>query len=266
MKIRINERIVDLPEDITVVEVKEKFKPDADVIVLNGFPFTGGGALAEGDELFLIKRGEQPSAHELEHIMTARHTPKIYEKLKEAIVGIAGIGGLGSNVAIALARVGVGRLVLADFDVVEPSNLNRQQYFIDQMGMYKTDAIKANLLRINPYVNVVTHRVVLSPENIPETFASCSVIVEAFDKAEMKTMLINTIMEKMPDVTVVAASGLAGFGPNNDITTRRMSKRLYVIGDLVSEAKPGSGLMAPRVGIAASHQANQVLRIILGEE
>lgn len=266
MKIRINERIVALPEDITVVEVRERFKPDADVVVLNGFPFTGGGALAEGDELFLIKRGEQPSAQELEYVMTARHTPKIHKKLKQAAVGIAGVGGLGSNVAVALARVGVGKLIIADFDVVEPSNLNRQQYFVDQMGMYKTDAMKSNLLRVNPYVDVITHRTMLTPDNIPEIFSSCMIIIEAFDRVEMKTMLINTVMEKMPDVKVIAASGLAGYGPNNDIKTMSLSKRLYVVGDLVSEAKPGMGLMAPRVGIAASQQANQAVRIILGEE
>ena len=198
--------------------------------------------------------------------MAARHTPGVHARLKQAVVGIAGVGGLGSAVAVALARVGIGRLVIADFDVVEPSNLNRQQYFVDQIGLLKVEALAENLKRINPYVKVELHPVMLNPENIPAIFASCSVVVEAFDRAEMKGMLVNTVLSRMPEVTVIAASGLAGYGSNNAIITRRVATRLYLVGDEVSEAVPGSGLMAPRVGIAASHQANQVVRIILGEE
>ena len=194
------------------------------------------------------------------------HTPGVHSRLKGAVVGIAGVGGLGSAVAVALARVGVGRLVIADFDVVEPSNLNRQQYFVDQLGLFKVDALAANLARINPYVTVEAHSALLGPDNIPAIFDGFAIVVEAFDRADMKAMLVDTVLERMPRATVVAASGLAGFGPNNDIITRRISRRLFLVGDEVSEARPGSGLMAPRVGIAASHQANQVVRIILGED
>jgi len=240
-------------------------KPGADVLILNGFPAPGSTLLKEGDAVFLITRGELPAEDELEYLLASRHTPGVHARLKSATVGIAGVGGLGSAVAVALARVGVGRLVLADFDVVEPSNLNRQQYFIDQLGRFKVDALEENLRRINPYVMVETHQVLLSPDNIPTIFAPCPVVVEAFDRADMKAMLVDTLLGEMDGVTVVAASGLAGYGPNNDIITRRVSSRLFLVGDTVSEARPGSGLMAPRVGIAASHQANQVLRIILGE-
>jgi len=149
---------------------------------------------------------------------------------------------------------------------VEPSNLNRQQFFIDQIGMHKVAALAANLQRINPYVSVKQHTLMLGPENIATTFAGCSILVEAFDRADMKAMLVNTVLEQMPAVTVIAASGLAGFGSNNSIITSKISSRLYLIGDGISEAQPGNGLMAPRVGIAASHQANQVVRCILGEE
>ncbi|GAB4441405.1 MAG: sulfur carrier protein ThiS adenylyltransferase ThiF [bacterium] len=266
MKIRLNEKLIEIEAGKKISEIRNLYKPDADVIVLNGFPVSNDLQLKDGDELFLIKRGERPSYDELEYMMVARHTPKIHEKLKKASVGIAGVGGLGSNVAIALARVGVGKLIIADFDVVEPSNLNRQQYFIEQIGMLKVDAMRENLSRINPYVNVETFNVKLTENNIPEIFAAVSVIVEAFDRAEAKAMLINTVLEKMPEVKIVAASGLAGYGPNNDIKTVAMTKRLYIVGDFVSEAREGQGLMAPRVGIAAAHQANQVVRIILGEE
>ena len=266
MNIRINEKPVVVEENITLAALSDKFKPGADVVILNGFPALGETLLSEGDELFLIRRGELPDEHELEHLLAARHTPGAHARLKQAVVGIAGVGGLGSAVAVALARVGIGHLVIADYDVVEPSNLNRQQYFIDQIGALKVEALAENLKRINPYVALELHPVILNSGNIPALFASCSVVVEAFDRAEMKGMLVDTVLSRMPGVTVIAASGLAGYGANNAIITRRVATRLYLVGDGVSEAAPGSGLMAPRVGIAASHQANQVVRIILGEE
>jgi len=197
--------------------------------------------------------------------MAARHTPGVHKVLKGSSIGIAGVGGLGSSVAVALCRTGVGRLVIADFDVVEPSNLNRQQYFTDQIGEFKVDALAENLFRINPYVTVEKHCVRLEPSNIPAVFASCAVVVEAFDLASMKGMLVDTILSQMTEAVVIAASGLAGYGSGNSIRTRKISERFYLTGDSVSEAMPGNGLMAPRVGIAASHQANQAIRIILGE-
>jgi sulfur carrier protein ThiS adenylyltransferase len=266
MNIRINEKSAQVAAGITMGELASGHKPGADVLIRNGFPVPAGTELLEGDSVFLIRRGEQPNQEELEYLMAARHTPGVHARLKAASVGIAGAGGLGSAVAVALARVGVGSLTIADFDVVEPSNLNRQQYFIDQIGLYKVSALAANLQRINPYVTVEQHTIMLDPENIPTVFGGCSFIVEAFDRADMKAMLVNTVLEQMPDVTLFAASGLAGYGSNNSIVTCKITQRLYLIGDGISEAQPGSGLMAPRVGIAASHQANQVVRCILGED
>ena len=266
MQVRINEISAVIEDGLTLGDVAEFHKAGADVLILNGFPAQADTMLNDGDELFLIRRGEVPTEEELECLMASRHTPGVHARLKRAAVGIAGVGGLGSAIAVALARVGVGRLVVADFDVVEPSNLNRQQYFIDQIGRFKVDALVENLQRINPYVTVEAHCAVLGPENIPAVFSDCSIVVEAFDRADMKAMLVNRVLESMPQSTVVAASGLAGYGSNNSIATRKFSRRLYIIGDSVSEAAPGNGLMAPRVGIAASHQANQVVRIILGED
>jgi sulfur carrier protein ThiS adenylyltransferase len=266
MKININEKSAVIKDGLTLGDAAELYKPGADVLILNGFPAQAVTLLKEGDELFLIRRGEVPTEEELEHLMAARHTPGVHSLLKQAVVGIAGVGGLGSSVAVALARIGVGRLVVADFDVVEPSNLNRQQYFIDQIGQYKVEALTSNLQRINPYVTVEPHCLRLTPDNIPTIFANCPIVVEAFDRADMKAMLVNTLMTLPTETVVIAASGLAGYGPNNSITTQKISERLYLVGDNVSEARPGNGLMAPRVGIAASHQANQVLRLILGEE
>lgn len=266
MNILINEKTTIITDGLTMGQVAKQFRPGADVLILNGFPAPPETMLQEGDQLFLIQRGEQPSADELEFLMAARHTPGVHARLKQSVVGIAGVGGLGSAVAVALARIGVGRLIIADFDVVEPSNLNRQQYFVDQIGLYKVEALASNLGRINPYITVEPHRVMLEPFNIPQLFAPCSVVVEAFDRADMKAMLVDTVLSLMPTCTVVAASGLAGFDSNNSIITRKVSSRLYLVGDGLSEARPGNGLMAPRVAIAAGHQANQVVRLILGEE
>lgn len=265
MRIQLNEQSTDIPEETSLFALRERFKPGADVIIRNGFPANSDLPLAEGDCIVLIRRGEQPSAAELEALMVARHTPGVHQKLKAACVGIAGVGGLGSAVAVALARCGVGRLIVADFDLVEPSNLNRQQYFVDQLGLPKVEALRQNLLRINPYVQLVPWHLRLTPDNIPGLFAEVDVMVEAFDGADQKAMLAAAFLGNCPGKPLVAASGLAGFGPSNSVTTRTVGRNFYLVGDLESAARPGEGLMAPRVGIAAHHQANAVLRLLLGE-
>lgn len=266
MKVKVNEKFLDEQEGSTVFGLKSRYKPEADIVIYNGFPVSADVELHEGDTLQLIRRGEVPGPEEMEALMVARHTPGVHEKVKGAVVGIAGLGGLGSSCAIALCRMGIGKLILADFDVVEPSNLNRQQYYIDQVGMYKTDATKKNLERINPYVEVETYNLVLSESNIPSVFAQASVVVEAFDRADMKAMIIKTVLSLMPQTTVVAASGVAGYGNGNEIRAVQLAPRLVVVGDGKSEARPGMGLMAPRVGVASHQQANAALRIVLGEE
>ncbi len=264
--VRVNERDQHIPLDTRILDLKAELYPGADLIIHNGFPISEDIPLAEGDEVVFIEKGKSPDERELECLMVARHTPGVHRKVKRSTVGIAGLGGLGSQVAIALARIGVGTLILADYDVVEPSNLNRQQYFIRQIGLPKVDAMRENLERVNPYVRVITHRAVISPQNVKAIFGEADIIVEAFDKAEEKAMLINAISESMPETYIVAASGVAGYGDNNAIRTTKFSSKIFIVGDQRSAAGPGIGLMAPRVGIAAHHQANTVLRIILGEE
>ncbi len=262
MKIKLNERPIEVDADTTLFLLRNQEKPDADILIYNGAAVAYDVALSEGDAVNLIRRGEIPPADELEALMAARHTPGVHEKIKEATVGIAGLGGLGSAIAVALARIGIGKLILADFDVVEPSNLNRQQYFIDQLGMTKAEALEANLSRINPYVQYDAHCVRVTPDNIPELFGEVDVMVEAFDRADQKAMLLQNFKGQ----PIVAASGLAGYGPGDTIGVRKMGRDVYIVGDLATGAAPGCGLMAPRVGIAAHMQANQVLRILLGEE
>jgi sulfur carrier protein ThiS adenylyltransferase len=181
-------------------------------------------------------------------------------------VGIAGAGGLGSNCAIALARSGVGTLVIADFDVVEPANLNRQYYFSDQVGMAKTDALKENICRIDSSVIVTTHKVRLDTENIPLIFAECDIIVEAFDQASEKEMLIETVQEKMPLIPLIVGSGMAGWGKTDLLKCKKADDFLYVCGDESSEVSDELPCIAPRVGIVSNMQANLVLEILLGKE
>ncbi len=184
------------------------------------------------------------------------------ERLKSAVVGIAGLGGLGSNVAIALGRTGIGKLIIADFDKVERSNLNRQQYFVDQIGRAKVDCMIENLRRVNPDVKVEGHQVKLTGENIPEIFSGAQVIAECFDKTDAKQMIVETVLGKMEKAVIVSVSGLAGYGKSNAIQTRRISERLILVGDNESGIDSVEVLTAARVGIAANHQANAIVEII----
>ena len=189
----------------------------------------------------------------------------INEKLSKATVGIAGLGGLGSTVAVALARAGVGRLIIADFDTVEADNLTRQQYFTDQIGKSKVDCTIENLSRINPDVQVKGHQEKLDAENVPRIFADADVIAECFDKAEAKQMIVEAVLTKMDKQIVVSVSGLAGYGNSNAIQTRRISERFILVGDGESGIDSHSVLSAPRVGIAACHQANALVEVIINE-
>ena len=264
--IKVNERDRHLSPNTTLLDLKGALHPSADLIIYNGFPISENIPLSDGDEVVFVEKGKIPDERELEYLIVARHTPGVHERVKRSTVGIAGLGGLGSQVALALTRTGVGTLILADYDVVEPSNLNRQQYFIQQIGMPKVDAIREILKKVNPYVRVITHHTLIRPKNVKRIFGNAEIIVEAFDKAEEKAMLINAISEAMPDTYIVVASGVAGYGDSNAIKTTRFSSKIFIVGDQRSPAGPGIGLMAPRVGIAAHQQANMVLRLILGEE
>jgi sulfur carrier protein ThiS adenylyltransferase len=266
IQVLVNERRERVPEGSTLGHLVERFKPGADVLVVNGFPGLQEDPVREGDRVALIRLGEIPGEGELESLMTARHTPGVHDRMKTATVGVAGLGGLGSAATIALARIGIGRLILADFDIVEPSNLNRQHYFIEHIGMAKTEAMKEVLWKINPYIQANTHHVVLDEGNIPEVFRSVDVVLECLDRAEAKAMFTRTIAECLPDVWLVGASGVAGFGDNNTIKTIQVADRIYMVGDLVTAAEPGRGLMAPRVGIAAHQQANLAVELLMDPE
>jgi len=250
------------------VNVKTAFalRKSDEVVVLNGFQISADCGIKENDEIVIIKKGVMPEKHQLEAMMAARHTPGVHAKMKAGKVAVAGLGGLGSHVAVMLTRMGVGQLFLVDFDVVEPSNLNRQHYNIGHLGQLKTAALETQLHDINPFIDINFKNVYITEENAAEIFKDFDIIVEAFDNPVSKANLTNALLSLEKPPKIVAASGLAGYSSANDIKTRRSFSNLYVVGDLESAAGDGVGLMPPRVSVSAGHQANMVVRLLLGLE
>ena len=203
-----------------------------------------------------------PTKEEWNKALKERHGQELHRAFSTAVVVICGLGGLGSNIAISLARAGVGKLILIDFDRVDITNLHRQQYKADQIGMYKTDALADNLREIAPYIELETHTERITEDNAVKLLQSADIICEAFDDAECKAMLTNTVLSELPDKYLVTASGMAGMGVTNSIKTRRITNKFYLCGDETSEVSDGIGLVAPRVALCAEHQAHTVLRIL----
>ena len=197
--------------------------------------------------------------------MNAEKAEKIRIKLENSSVGIAGAGGLGSNIAVSLARAGIGRLVIVDFDSVEESNLNRQYYFRDQIDMIKVEALKENIRHIDESIKVEIFNHKLTKDTMDRPFHNVDVIVEALDSAETKTTFIEEIMQKLPDVPLVGCSGVAGYGQSGRIGTKKLGN-LYMVYDEKARDSDKDVLMAPRVILMASWQANIVLEILLGED
>ncbi len=200
---------------------------------------------------------------EYKDICVQRFGAEIYTKLADSRVAVAGLGGLGSHIAVMLARSCVGTLHLIDFDVVDISNLNRQEYYIPHIGRPKTQCLKEKLMEINPFIHILTDNVRVTRENLEEIFREEAIVCEAFDRPEEKAMLVNGILEKLPHVRLISGSGMAGFGDANEIQTKRIFQNFYLCGDGKTDSEEGAGLMATRVSICAGHQANQAVRLIL---
>lgn len=206
-----------------------------------------------------------PTKEEMIRALEERQGKELQRRFSAATVAVCGLGGIGSNTAISLARAGVGRLILIDFDRVDVTNLHRQQYKAAQTGRYKTEALSENLKEIAPYVTLETHTVRITESNAEQLLRDADIICEAFDNAECKAMLTNTVLETMPDKYLVAASGMAGIGSANHIKTRRVMRHFYLCGDEVSDVNDGIGLVSSRVMLCAAHQAHAVLRILADE-
>ncbi len=203
------------------------------------------------------------SEEALDAAFDARFPKAMQEKLRGARVAIAGLGGLGSNIAVMLARSGIGKLLLVDFDVVDVTNLNRQMYLIRHLGRPKTEALTELLYEINPYMEYESRCVKVTPENVASLFADYPIVCEAFDQPDQKAMLVRELLMQCPDSVVISGNGMAGYADANEICTTQMMRRLYVCGDQKTDVSIGTGLMAPRVAACAAHQANKVIQLIL---
>lgn len=203
-----------------------------------------------------------PTNEEMDKALMDRYGAVLQRKVKESKVVICGLGGLGSNIALALVRAGVSKLHLIDFDKVDVSNLNRQQYKAKQIGRYKTEALRENLLEVSPYCDIKIDTIKINEDNIYELIDDADIVCEAFDVAEQKAMLVNSVLEKFPDKYIVSGIGMAGIESANSINTKKVGERLYICGDGKSDVTTGIGLVAPRVMVCAAHQAHMVIRII----
>lgn len=203
-----------------------------------------------------------PTKEQIRESLELRQGKELQDKLENARVAICGLGGLGSAIAISLARAGVGHLHLIDFDLVDLSNTNRQQYALSQIGMPKPEALKEEIQRFAPYIEIGTTFERITEENFRQILSDVDYICEAFDRADQKAMLTNLVLEHFPKKYLIGASGVAGYGDSNSITTRRITSHFYLCGDGKTEVGEGVSLVAPRVYIAASHQANLVIELI----
>lgn len=209
---------------------------------------------------------ERISREQLDQAFDARFPEEMQTKLRNARVAVAGLGGLGSNIAVMLARSGVGELLLVDFDTVDVTNLNRQMYLIPQLGKPKAEALPEILYQINPYLTYRSVCIKVTPDNVKELFSEYPIVCEAFDKPDQKAMLVRELLMQCPETTVVSGNGMAGYADANEIRTCQVMKRLYVCGDQSTDVGNGIGLIAPRVAVCAAHEANKVLQLIMQTE
>ena len=203
---------------------------------------------------------------ELDRAFDARFPRGMKEKFLNARVAVAGLGGLGSNIAVMLARSGVGHLLLVDFDTVDVTNLNRQMYMIPHLGRPKAEALPDILCQINPYLEYTSICIKVTPDNVKELFSEYPIVCEAFDKPDQKAMLVRELLMQCPKTIVVSGNGMAGYADANEIRTCQVMKRLYVCGDQSTDVGNGIGLIAPRVAVCAAHEANKVLQLIMQTE
>lgn len=209
---------------------------------------------------------ERISREQLDQAFDARFPEEMRTKLRNARVAVAGLGGLGSNIAVMLARSGIGELLLVDFDTVDVTNLNRQMYLIPQLGKPKAEALPEILYQINPYLTYRSVCIKVTPGNVKELFSEYPIVCEAFDKPDQKAMLVRELLMQCPKTTVVSGNGMAGYADANEIRTCQVMKRLYVCGDQSTDVGNGIGLIAPRVAVCAAHEANKVLQLIMQTE
>lgn len=260
MDVIVNGVLHTVPVDATAAQASPQ---QADLFYRNGRSCTADTVLVAGDHLIALQQKKPVTTTALANLMRARYGDAYFNALQQARVAICGLGGLGSHIACALARLGVGHLLLIDFDRVDPTNLARQHYNLDHIGRHKTDALAEQLLASGTLSRLTLHTTRLNPDNIPGLLQDWPIVCEAFDRPDQKAMLIQTVRSALPQHVVVAGNGMAGIGPGNAIRTSTFGKHVYLVGDGQSEGEDGIGLMAPRVQLCAAAQATVVMRLIL---
>ncbi len=255
MRVTVNGVLTDTDSG-TVGELGRHLYPDRGIYVADGRQVGGDTPLHEGMRIYFGKGEDMRTA------MLDRNDPDVSRCLSSSCVGIAGLGGLGSNIAAMLARAGVGKLIIADFDSVDLGNLNRQNYLVEDLGLAKTDATERMVGRISPFTRIEKHTARLTPDNIPRVFGGCDAVCEAFDAADQKAMLVSAVMEKLPGVPLVCGSGMAGYGNANSVVSRTVLGGVVLCGD----GTEGRYLMSPHVNICAGHMADAVLKILTKKE
>ena len=261
LRITVDGRRTELPEGSRVSGIEETQTSDFMYALVNGRHEEPDHVLEDGDAVFIVRKGcpgEEISGHSL----VQRYSAEKYERISKTRVGIAGLGGIGSHVAAALVRAGIRDLVIADFDRVDITNLSRQNYSMNDLGLPKTEATERVLKGIAPWIDVVAYDTVLTADNVAEIFGGCDIIVEAFDAPEAKAMLVSAMYESHPEKWIVSCSGMAGFGPTSDMETRQRFGHVVIVGDGVSD-KDEVGLVATRVMACAGMMAHTAIRLVL---
>lgn len=266
MNFIVNGKDYHTEKTLTIACLIKEINIEADIFIVNSFPVSSSYIINDNDTITLIKKGSIPDKEYLEYQLISRQGLKEYNILKNSSAVICGLGGLGSNAAISLARAGLGRIKLIDFDIVEPSNINRQAYFIEHIGMYKTDALKEIICKISPYINIETSNIYLDEENILDELSGFQVILECFDNVSSKMKLIEKCVNNMRDSYIIGASGVAGYYNTDKFTKKSLGSNCIIIGDFESEAGFNHGLYAPRVAAAANIQANEAIRYLLKDK
>ena len=262
INITLNGKDIKIPSNSSIEFISQKFNIPCNLYIVNSKIVDKQYILKDLDDLTLIDK-ENVNEEFLEYQLVARQGLDVYNILKKGNVIIAGIGGLGSNIATSLARVGVGNITIVDFDIVEPSNLNRQYYFINQLGLNKTDALETTLKNINPYIKVNKINKKITKDNIGKILVGYDIIIEAFDNTESKLLIAENVQKLFKDSFVILASGVAGYFDTSIIKKRKLGNNAIVIGDFENEADFHMGLMSPRVSVAANIQANEAVRYLL---
>ncbi len=263
MKINVNGKDLFINKELSIKDILAQLNINADVFIANSFPVNESYTIKDNDIITLIKKGSIPDKEFLEYALISRQGLKEYNILKKSFVAICGLGGLGSNAAISLARAGVGNIKLIDYDVVEISNLNRQAYFIEHIGKYKTDALKEIIHKISPYINIKISNIYLNSENIENELKDYQVILECFDNVQSKMMLIEEATTKLQESYIIGASGVAGYYSTDLLKIKSLGSKCIIIGDFKHEAGFHKGLYAQRVSVVANMQANEAIRYIL---